>query len=83
MNELEHPEVTSALNNGYPSWQLQYQEPRCPCCGAECDTIYFDQEGTIVGCDSCVTIKDAVDVDECYDEDDGYDEYAWQERKEF
>lgn len=33
--------------------------PRCPVCGDETDTLYKDKYGDIVGCDNCVTTKDA------------------------
>lgn len=82
MNDLEHPDITSALLTGYPTWIRPEREPRCPCCGSECDTVYVDRQGEIFGCECCVATKDPWDVDECFDEDDGYDEYAWQERKE-
>lgn len=36
-----------------------YDEPRCPVCGAECSTIYRDRYGDAVGCDECVTAIDA------------------------
>lgn len=33
--------------------------PCCPICGGKTDTLYEDMYGSIVGCDSCVTTKDA------------------------
>ena len=70
MNAIQHPEITSAEITGYPSWRLPHEEPHCPCCGSECETIYFsDRDGTILGCDNCITVKDAWEVDECYEEE--------------
>ena len=43
-----------------------YKIPCCPLCGEECETIFFDRFGDLVGCDNCITTKDAWDVDECY-----------------
>ena len=39
--------------------------PRCPCCGQECDTVYFNFSGTAVGCEYCVTKADAWEAPEC------------------
>lgn len=36
-----------------------YDVPICPIWGAECETIYKDCTGEIVGCDGCITIVDA------------------------
>ena len=33
--------------------------PRCPVCGAECDTLYEDMFGEFAGCDRCIHLKDA------------------------
>lgn len=33
--------------------------PRCPICGAECDTYYRDREGETVGCGECIRAVDA------------------------
>ena len=55
MNNLEHPDITSALNTGYPSG---YDDTPtvCPVCGSEdCDTIYIEREThTAIGCDQCL-----------------------------
>ena len=45
--------------------------PICPICEQECSTIYTDINGDIVGCDECIGVADAEDVEECFpDEDD-------------
>ena len=33
--------------------------PRCPVCGAECDTLYEDMFGEFAGCDRCIRLMDA------------------------
>ena len=33
--------------------------PRCPVCGAECDTLYLDACGEIAGCERCIRLEDA------------------------
>lgn len=41
--------------------------PCCPICGQECETIYkIDNE--IVGCDQCMTTRNAWEVTECFGE---------------
>ena len=35
------------------------ENPRCPCCGEECETLYRVLSGAVVGCEKCV---DALDV---------------------
>lgn len=35
------------------------ENPRCPCCGEECETLYRALSGAVVGCEKCV---DALDV---------------------
>lgn len=39
--------------------RIDYNVPLCPCCGEECVVIYRDRFGEYVGCDVCVTEKDA------------------------
>lgn len=44
-------------------WWLEPKEPEqpiCPECGEECEVIYL-VNGNVVGCDNCVTEKDAYD----------------------
>lgn len=47
-----------------PTDETQY--PYCPVCERECETIYIDRNGEIVGCDCCVTRRDAWEIDECF-----------------
>ena len=46
------------------------QYPICPCCGSECETIYMNVPASIIyGCDVCVKVKEAWEVDECFPEE--------------
>ena len=35
------------------------ENPRCPCCGEECETLYRDRAWRIVGCENCMETLDA------------------------
>ena len=37
------------------------ENPRCPCCGEECETDYLNFVREPVGCDVCLTAKDVYD----------------------
>lgn len=37
------------------------ENPRCPCCGEECETLYRDRMGAVFGCEKCVETLDALD----------------------
>ena len=34
----------------------------CPICGEEVDAVYVSADGDVVGCDNCVSYKDAWEV---------------------
>lgn len=34
----------------------------CPICGEEVDGVYVSNDGEVVGCENCVTLKDIWDV---------------------
>jgi len=36
-------------------------EPRCPICGASCDTFHVNKDHEIVGCEECLSAVDAWD----------------------
>ena len=61
----DHPVIRNLERTGYPDGK-EPEYPRCPICGAECETIYRDKDGDIFGCDECVDTKDAWDVEECF-----------------
>ena len=44
----------------------EYDMPRCPVCGAETQIIFIDKYGDVVGCEECITTRDA---------------YEWQEEQ--
>lgn len=43
--------------------------PHCPVCGDECEKVYRNREGDIVGCDCCLDDSDAWGVRECFTAD--------------
>ena len=47
-----------------------YDVPVCPVCGKECETVYFDSDYAIIGCDECITSKAAVEVEACFPKGD-------------
>lgn len=38
-----------------------YGVPTCPECGEECETIYTNDAGDVIGCDCCIHAVDAWD----------------------
>lgn len=38
------------------------EPPTCPICGKECDTVYKDYYGDIIGCNECVKEVDVWQV---------------------
>lgn len=61
----DDPIVSSLLRTGSPPWDRQ-PAPICPICRAECETIYRDAFGQIVGCEECIEKKDAWETPECF-----------------
>lgn len=59
----EHPAIENTLRTGYPDGTPEY--PRCPICGSECEDIYYDSDGDIVGCEKCIRRKNAWEVEAC------------------
>jgi len=49
------PWIRDAELNGYGD----YEPIECPICGEECETIYRDRYGEVVGCDECITTQEA------------------------
>lgn len=60
----DDPIIRNMERTGYPDGK-EPAEPRCPVCGALCETIYAYEGSEVVGCDVCLTVKDACDVPEC------------------
>lgn len=68
MENLEHPDITSALRTGYPSWELHHDPRICPMCGeTPIDNESYEVYGEEV-CEKCM-IKLAVDIFEQEPED--------------
>ena len=58
---MEHvpdaPWIRDAELNGYPA-----DDPvHCPICGEECDTLFFDRNDDVFGCERCISRRDAYD----------------------
>lgn len=56
------PDIMACMLTGYPRSSAT-PIPTCPICGEECDTLYRDNFGNIVGCDNCITSSDAWEED--------------------
>lgn len=59
------------MNYNIPEPRLdppEYEVPKCPVCGEECETIYKDIRGDVVGCDCCV---------------ESIESWTWVEEEEF
>lgn len=65
----DDPLIRYAEKNGFAPWNVP-KEPRCPVCGSECETVYKDKMGDILGCDECLTAHDACEEEECFPRDD-------------
>ena len=63
----DHPIIQNMERTGYPDGK-EPTYPHCPICGSECDSVYRNKELDIVGCDECITTKDAWDTEECFPE---------------
>lgn len=67
MNIPDHPVISNMERTGTPDGK-DPTYPHCPACGEECETVYKDRHGAYIGCDVCVTTKDAWEVDLCFPE---------------
>lgn len=61
----ENPIIDSLDRTGLAPWEDD-TEPICPECDCECDTLYFDKKGNLLGCENCITARDAWEL--LYDE---------------
>ena len=61
----DHPVIQNMERTGYPDGK-EHTYPHCPVCSAECDTIYKNSDGDIVGCDECISTADAWEEPECF-----------------
>lgn len=62
----DHPTIKNCENTGYPDGR-EPQEPICPRCGRECETIYYTACGDIFGCENCVCSGDAWEEPMCFE----------------
>lgn len=57
----DHPDIRKMEMYGTLHPEETEEEPVCPICGKECETIYIDIDNDVCGCDQCVNKKDAWD----------------------
>lgn len=62
-NIKDAPWIRNAEATGY---DREPRFPRCPICDEECDEIYKNQDGEVVGCDNCI---------------EAYSAWEWQEEQ--
>jgi len=61
-NQLpDHPVIRNLQATGYPDG-IYPEIPHCPICDEECDTVYTNLYGEIVGCDECIGTANAWEV---------------------
>ena len=46
----------------YPTPPPEPPAPTCPVCGQECEVLYKNRYGEIIGCDDCIDALDAWEV---------------------
>lgn len=56
MQIQDHPDIRAAERMGFGKFS---SNPICPVCGAECETLYKDKWGDVIGCEDCVTAVEA------------------------
>lgn len=56
----DHPDIRKMERDGTLSEADDFT-PYCPICGEECETLYADRTGDVIGCDMCVEHFDAYD----------------------
>ena len=57
----DHPDIRMMERYGTLHPEEDDFVPFCPICGKECDTVYTDKDGEVLGCDNCVSHHDAFD----------------------
>lgn len=65
MDMLEHPIITNVECTGYADG-IDPAYPHCPCCGEVCETVYRDRYGAYIGCNECLTTRNAWEVEVCF-----------------
>ena len=68
------PWIREAEQDGYPPWDAV----KCPICGEECETIFRDISGNVVGCEQCLTKQDSY---EWAEEEKEADRDGWDDER--
>lgn len=58
----DDPIIRCMERTGMPPWEQEDSQYFCPVCGAECETVYIDEDDQVVGCDCCIRAKDVYDM---------------------
>ena len=58
----DDPIIRCMERTGMPPWEQKDSQYCCPVCGAECETVYIDEDDQVVGCDCCIRAKDVYDI---------------------
>ena len=53
------PDAPDIRRTEATGWPRRAEWPRCPVCGAECETLYRGLDGEVLGCEDCVTASEA------------------------
>ena len=61
----DHPVIRNMMRAGTPDGKAS-EYPVCPVCGSECDTVYRQDNGEIVGCEECLHSISAWEASECF-----------------
>ncbi len=61
---MQIPDAPDIRRTEATGWPVRVSWPRCPVCGAECETLFRGRGGEILGCEDCVTASDAWEEDE-------------------
>lgn len=66
---LDHPVIVNLERTGYPDGK-EPEYPICPNCDEIADTFYINADNEIIGCDNCITVRDAWEfIDEGAEDD--------------
>lgn len=60
----DHPDIAEALRTGYPRRFQHAPEIVCPVCDEEAEIIYRDIHNQTVGCNNCIAIYDADEIEQ-------------------
>jgi len=60
IDDIDDPKIIRAERTGYPDDEVVMQ--MCPVCHEEAEILYEDINGTVFGCNECVTRKYVYDA---------------------